>query len=312
MQHAHASSKVEPPPMLAGSDHAFRQTVVGASEVAALFDACPWLTRFELFHRKAGTIATPDFGGNERIEAGIYMEPSIIKWACDRWGYEPLRTPKRYDNDKGLGGHPDQIVKCPERGIGVLEVKTVDWLQHKKWGDEPPLNYLLQNQAYQGLAGVSWGDVIVLVGGNQLVRHQYAFRPALYAEIEKRVAAFWDDVSAGRVPPVDYARDGATLIDVLGEPSDEVADLRHDNNADELAREYLSLKATAKYADDEAEKVKCQLIERIGTAGYAMLPTHKIGANQTKGSAGILVTAEHVGTTIGARKGYRRFDVKEL
>src|SRR3546814_11268395 len=64
--------------------------------------------------------------------------------AAERYGYVPLDTPKRLENGKGLGGHPDAIVKCPRRGRGILEVKTADWLVAKGWGDEPPLNYLLQ------------------------------------------------------------------------------------------------------------------------------------------------------------------------
>jgi predicted phage-related endonuclease len=58
------------------SDAAFRASVVGASEVAALFDASPWLTKFELWHRKAGNIAVPDFNaadasGKPRTSASI-------------------------------------------------------------------------------------------------------------------------------------------------------------------------------------------------------------------------------------------------
>src|SRR3546814_9870532 len=90
--------------------------------------------------------------------------------AAERYGYVPLDTPKRLENGKGLGGHPDAIVKCPRRGRGILEVKTADWLVAKGWGDEPPLNYLLQIVSYMGLADCDWGDVIVLVGGNELRR----------------------------------------------------------------------------------------------------------------------------------------------
>src|SRR3546814_6080662 len=72
--------------------------------------------------------------------------------AAERYGYVPLDTPKRLENGKGLGGHPDAIVKCPRRGRGILEVKTADWLVAKGWGDEPPLTYLLQIVSYMGLA----------------------------------------------------------------------------------------------------------------------------------------------------------------
>lgn len=293
-------------------DAAFRAAHVGASEVAALFDASPYLTRFELWHRRAGNIATPDFGGDERIEAGIRLEPVIIDWACDRWAYEKQPTPLNLSNGNGLGGHPDQIVTCPERGRGLLEVKTADWLIRKKWGDEPPLHYLLQSQAYAGLAGVAWADVVVLVGGNSLERFQYDFRPRVYAEIERRVNDFWSSIRANDPPPPDFGRDGEALREVLGEATEEVADLRHDNRADELAREWLEAKAMSKDAEERMERAKTELLTKIGTAGYAMLGLHRISCNQTKGSADKVITAAMVGDVIKGRRGYRRFDVKEM
>jgi predicted phage-related endonuclease len=293
-------------------DEEFRATHVGASEVAALFDASPWLTHYELWHRKAGTIATPDFAGNERMQWGVLLEPVILDEACKRFGWEPVETPRRLSNGKGLGGHPDRFVRRTSDGkIGCVEAKAVDWLQFKKWGDEPQLHYLLQPQTYCGLGGLDWCAITPLVGGNQLECFEYDFRPGLYAEIEARVVAFWQSVRAGDAPTPDFTRDGKTLVEVMGEPTEEVIDLRFDNEADELATAFLSAKAAK--ADQEAlmEEAKNKLLMKIGSAGYAMLPNHRIGANQTKGSPGTLVTQEMVGSTVGARRGWRRFDVKE-
>lgn len=301
---------------LSDGDDAFRAEHVGASEVAALFDCSPYLTHFELWHRKKGNISTPDFmaegmPNNERIEAGIRLEPAILQWAADRWGYRLEPPIVHVSNGNGLGAHPDRLAICPERGPGVLEIKTVDWLIRKKWGDEPPANYLLQAQTGDGLTKRAWCDVIVLVGGNALERFCYDLRPKLYAEIEARVETFWQSVRANDPPLPDFARDGRALAEVLGEPTDEVIDLRHDNAADHLAAEFLAAKGARDDAETRMDVAKCELLLKIGDAGRALLPAHVIGANQTKGSAGTLIAAEHVGTTLGARKGYRRFDVKE-
>lgn len=298
-------------------DTIFRSSVVGGSEVAALFGVSPWLTHYELYHRKRGTIATPEFNAikpdgtpeNERIYCGVMMEPVIIEMAKQRWGYADREQIDRLTNGKGLGGHPDRRVTCPERGPGILEVKMVDWLERKKWGDEPPLNYLLQNQTYQGLDGVLWGDVIVLVGGNSLERFQYEFRPKLYAEIEHRVAKFWDDVNENREPKPDYNRDGKVLIDAIGMPTDEVADLREDLHAEQLAIDYMVAKTDRDVAEQRMEAAKAQLVEIIGTAGRALLPSYSIGANRTKDTPD---REARPGEIIKGRKGYRRFDVKAV
>lgn len=297
-------------------DAAFRQSVVGAAEVAALFDASPWVTRYELYHRKCGTIATPEFNAvvdgvpaDMRIFCGVMLEPVVVDIACRLWGYERVETPARLTNGKGLGGHPDQLVRCPERGVGVLEVKTADWLVAKGWGDEPPLHYQLQAQVYAGLAGVEWCEIVTLVGGNDPRRFALPFKPAIFAEIERRVAAFWDEVREGREPPVDYTRDGKALVEVLGMPTEELADLRDDLTAEQWALDFAEAKAARDAAEAQMEAAKCRLIERIGTAGKALLPSFRLTANRTKDTPDREAKA---GEIIKGRRGYRRFDLKEV
>jgi predicted phage-related endonuclease len=297
-------------------DATFRASHVGASEVAALFDASPWVTKFELFHRKRGTIATPEFNevvdgkpADMRVFCGVMLEPVVIDIACRLWGYERVETPKKLTNGRGLGGHPDQLVRCPERGVGVLEVKTADWLVAKGWGDEPPLHYQLQAQTYAGLAGVEWCEIVTLVSGNDPRRFALPFKPKLYAEIEARVAAFWADVKAGRAPPVDYARDAATLVEAIGSPDDTVADLRDNLDAEQDAIDFLAGKALRDEGEARMDAAKCRLIERIGTAGRAILPGHKIGCNRTKDTPD---REAKPGEIIKGRRGYRRFDLKSV
>ena len=292
-------------------DDAFRSSVVGASEVAALFDCHPWLTHFELWHRKNGTVATPDFAGDERTYWGTVLEPVIIQGACERFGYEPIDTPKRLDNGKGLGGHPDRLVRCPKRGIGVLEVKTADWLVAKGWGDEPPLNYQLQAMAYQGLAGAEWAEIIVLVGGNELRQFAVQFRPAIYAEIEKRVASFWASVREGRAPKPDYSRDGSTISALFPSATDEVLDLRANNQMTDAATRWLAGKALEREGKAQAEAAQAEIMERLGEAGTALLDGMTVKCPTVKATPDRVITAENVGEVIKGRKSYRRFNIAE-
>jgi hypothetical protein len=289
------------------TDAEFRARVVGASEVAALFGCSPWLTEYELYQRKVGKLPTPEFNAigengvpeNERSYWGVKMEPLIIQGACERWGYVPLDEAHRMENGAGLGGHPDRIVMCPERGRGVLEAKMVDWLEVKKWGDEPPLNYLLQNMSYQGLAGCVWGDMIVLVGGNQLQRFQYEFRPTVYSEIEERVAAFWERVRTKNAPKPDYKRDGDTIAAVYSGGAGMI-DLTRWNRGVVLAAEYLEAKERRDAADLAMEAAKAELLDRLGDHDAAKLEGFYLSATMIKGS-----------TYTVNRKPYRRFTVKE-
>ncbi len=305
-------------------DAIFRAAHVGASEVAALFDVSPWLTHFELWHRKAGNIATPEFNAlrddgtpeAERIYWGVKLEAAIIDAAKERYGYidrEPADPP--LTNGRGLGGHPDRRVICPQRGPGVVEVKMADWLVFKGWktGEtyEPPLNYLLQSQVYQGLDKVTWGDVLVLVGGNKLERFQYDFRPKLYAEIERRVADFWESVHAGRAPKADYSRDKDTLAELYADAGDTLIDLKGDNLAAIAAAEYQIGAAEEKAGKARKEAAQAELIEKLGEHGVALLDGFTVKATRVAAIPDRIITAADVGTTIKGRKSYRRMTIKE-
>lgn len=301
------------------SDEAFRASVVGAGEVAALFDASPWLTRFELYHRKRGTIATPEFNAvtngvpdDMRIFCGVMMEPVVVEIACRLWGYERVETPKRLTNGKGLGGHPDQLVRCPERGIGVLEIKTADWLAAKGWGDEPPLNYQLQAQSYAGLAGVEWCEIVTLVGGNDPRRFPMPFRPKVYAEIERRVAQFWQDVADNREPKPDYTRDGDVLSELFNDPADTSIDLRRDDRMPELLQELLEAKEAERQAACRVDAAKAELLEKLGNNTHALVEGYICRVPLVAGSPPRTITADMIGQTIKGRAPHRRFTVKEV
>jgi predicted phage-related endonuclease len=296
-------------------DH-FRATHVGASEVAALFDCSPYLTRFELWHRKAGNIDTPAFNAlhdgvpeDERIYWGVRLEAAIIEAAKERYGYQDREQLNRLSNGRGLGGHPDRRVICPERGPGVLEIKTADWLVRKSWGDEPPMHYLLQSQAYQGLDGVQWGDVLVLVGGNRLERFCYDFRPKIYAEIERRVDDFWQSIEANDPPPADYTRDLDTIVELNREGTDETIDLRADNLAHEAAAAFLFAKEARLEAEKREDAAKAELMDKMGAASTALLNGFSVRATQV---AAVPDRPAKPGEIIRGRKAYRRITVKEL
>lgn len=299
-----------------GSELEFRASVVGASEVAALFDCSPYLTRFELWHRKNGTIATPDFNHvgedgtpeDERIYWGVRLEAAIIEAAKERFGYTDREQLERLTNGKGLGGHPDRRVICPKRGPGILEIKTADWMIRKDWGDEPPSHYLLQSQAYQGLDGVQWGDVLVLVGGNKLERFCYDFRPKIYAEIERRVEAFWQSIEANEPPPADYSRDLDTISDLYREGTEDVVDLTTDNLAHEAAAAFLFAKQARLEAEKKEDAAKAELLDKLGLASSAMLNGFTVRATTVPA---IAERPAEPGEMIRGRKAYRRLTVKE-
>lgn len=292
---------------LGDPDLEFRQQHVGASEVSALFECCPYLTKFELWHRRQGNISEPDFADDERMEWGLRLEPAIIAAAADRYGYRLEETPRRLTNGRGLGGHPDQLAS-DERGPGIVEIKTADFLVRRSWGDEPPTHYLLQAMAYAGLAGRAWCDVIVLVGGNRLERFTYDFRPKIYAEIERRVAEFWQSIEANDPPPADYTRDLPTITELYREGTEDVVDLRADNLAHEAAAAFLFAKEARLEAEKREDAAKAELLDKLGAASVALLNGFTVRATTVAAVPDRLAKPDEI---IKGRRSCRRLTVKE-
>jgi hypothetical protein len=113
---------------------------------------------------------------------------------------------------------------------------------------------------------VAWGDVLVLVGGNKLERFCYDFRPKIYGEIERRVAAFWQSIEANDPPPADYTRDLDTIADLYRDGTDETVDLTADNLAHEAAAAFLFAKEARLEAEKREDAAKAELLDKLGAA----------------------------------------------
>lgn len=258
--------------------HALRRRHVGASEVAVLFGAQPDYMPgiFALWQVKAERIP-PEPVENERVRWGLLLEDAIAAGAAEREGWEVL--PGQYASHPcGLGATLDRIIAKPGEndsgceGPGVLELKNADWLVHRRtWGDEPPLHILLQLQAQLLATGYTWGAVAVLVGGNDLRIYRYRARPAIQAEMERRVAAFWSSVRADQAPAVDGSDATFRALIQIAPPADEERDLSEDDEAPDLCAAYVTAQAEAKAAQKRQAEARNRLVEKLA-GGWARIP----------------------------------------
>lgn len=252
--------------------HELRARHVGASEVAALFDAQPpyGLSRFALWQVKAGRIPAPEVTGN-RPDAGKRFERAAGDWLADTqgWAAEPFPGYAVSDTVGGLGATPDFRVQDPVKGDGLLEVKWSDWLAHRReWLGEPPLHIGLQLQHQLAATGLGWGAVGCVVGGNEPVVYRFERRPKIIAEIERRVGEFWRSVEAGQEPPPDGADSTTAALRAMfpeAEPELEV-DVTGDN---EFPLRYAALKQARldRRAAEAAEAAAANwILRRAGAA----------------------------------------------
>lgn len=301
--------------------HAIRARHVGASEVSALFGVQPdyALGLFALWQVKAGRMPRPHVG-NARTRAGLALEEGIALLAAEQesWNIQPGQYAS---HASGLGATLDRIIAAPGAndtgmtGPGVLELKNVDWLVHRRsWQDgEPPIHILLQLQAQLAATGYGWGAVASLVGGNDLRVYRYTARPKLIADMVRRTAEFWESIKAGQIPNADGS-DSAwrALVATTDLPDDdEPADLLDDVEANAWAQDWLTHAAVAKAAETKRDAAKNLLVQRIGSARRAVGEGWRVSLSDVAEKPPTIITEAMIGQTIPGRAGSRRASIRE-
>lgn len=274
-----------------------RAGYVSSTESAALFGMSPYLTAFELGLEKSQQLAS-DFEGNERTVWGTRLQDAIAAGIGEDYGV--LVRPQRgyavhpqakmgtsfdwevwgFIDEPGFSGDPILRNLFTKHGPGVLEIKNVDSLIYKnEWGDDPPAHIDIQVQHQLECIRYGWAVIGVLVGGNRneiLIRERDA---AVGASIMKRIAGFWTDLAAGRMPPVTMPEDAATLIRLYkfadpGKLYDGSADLE----LAEICAAYREQADIEKTAQEAKEVAKAKILQRIGDAEKATLPGFSVSA----------------------------------
>lgn len=294
------------PAFLSEEHQAQRARVVGASEVSALFDLHPQLTRYQLWHVKAGRIQPPDLSGNERVEAGIFIEPSIAAWIAHRTGWPLEKFPGHATHPRveGMGASPDYRILQHERGPGLVQIKNVDRLVYRDWNDEPPINYQLQLQHELACTDYSWGALGVLVGGNELRLFDYSRHEPSISRLEAEVSAFWRSIHDDQPPTPVWEVDLETIQQIhgYGRPG-SVADLSADERLDELCAAYKAAGGEEKEAKARKEAAKAEILTLIGEAELAFSASWRVNAKNIAGGPVSYVRSDYRDFRIFPRKG---------
>lgn len=264
-----------------------RKRHIGGSEVAALFGEHPYLTKFELWHRKNGTLPDPDLSDNERVFWGNTLEPAIAMGVArvHGWNIRKVRRYLTHPRVEGFGGSLDYEVVAHDRGAGVLEIKCADWLIVRNWeGGEPPLSYELQVQSYLAITGRAWGAMAVLVGGNDLRVFEYERRPKTIALIEGAVGEFWQSIRDGKPPRPNFIADGNAIAQLYSAVTPgRVVDMSGSNRLPELVTEYKRAAAMEKEGATGKAAAKAEILEIIGDAETVICGLAKISSKQVAG-----------------------------
>jgi predicted phage-related endonuclease len=262
-----------------------RRPNINGSEIGALFGCNPFMTRFALHAEKAGLVEASAVD-NDAMRRGRILEPAVgqavVEWRPD-WKVQKAAE-YLWSPDWRLGCTPDFYVHCKDRGVGVLQAKTVAKpIFDEEWASGPPKWIILQTLQEMMLEEVSWGVIAALVLTSFKVELQtWEFERHHEAEgkLIAEAARFWEAVRLGQTPPANYAADGDTIRALFPRDDGPPLDLSADNRMPELLDRYEQLSAMGRHAETELKAVKAEIAEKMGASALATLPgwalTHKL------------------------------------
>jgi putative phage-type endonuclease len=286
---------------------------VTSTESAALFGLSPYLTAFELWHRKR-TREVVNIEANERMRLGNYLEDGIARGiaAEQRWAVAPMKDYWRLPTER-IGSSFDYVITSMDEPAH-LEIKNVDflafrdgWLEHDDGAIEAPAHIEMQVQHQMMVSGFPRSYIGALVGGSRLQVIERERDEQVIVAMRHKIAEFWRTVDAGEEPAPVYPDDAEAMrrLHAHAEPG-KLVDATQNADITALVFAFRDACAAEKRAKEDKDVALARLLEKIGDAEKVLVPGGSLSAGNVADSPGTLVTADMVGQFVGARKGYRR------
>ncbi len=260
-----------------------RKQVLTSTEVAALFNASPYVTEFELFHNKKNKTSA-DFEPSERMKWGSRLERSIADGVAEDNGWKIRHMGEfMFDDVARIGASFDYSIEKDEPEI--LEIKCVDGLRFKEsWIVEddhveasPVIELQVQTQMLVSGRKKAW--IAALVGGNNVVMIEREANTRVHEAILIKAAEFWKRVDENREPEPNLERDAQFIADLhsYAEPG-KVVDAAAFPGLDDIMRQYAAFQEQESRAAKQKEACKAQALMLIGDAEKVIAPDWSISA----------------------------------
>ena len=293
-----------------------RKQDVTSTESACLFGESPYMTHFDLWHRKRSGVV-PEFKMNERVLWGNRLESAIAYGIAEEQGWE-VKTMKEYFRhpDLRMGSSFDFVITNLGEPVH-LEIKNVDylafrdgWLEHEDGSIEAPTHIELQVQHQMAVSGFKRAFIGAFIGGNRGVVIERHRDEEVIAAIKAKVAAFWKTVDVGLEPDPVMPGDAEVLIRLnqYAKPG-KVLSADGDEPLRVLLEQYKAAAAAEKNAKEDKDVAKALIFQHIGDAEKVLTSEWSVSCAMQADTPPTLITADMVGTSYGGRAGFRNLRI---
>jgi len=293
-----------------------RKQDVTSTESAALFSMSPYITHFDLWHRKHSGVV-PEFKSNDRMNWGSRLEAAIAYGIAEEQGWKvaPLKEYMR-DPDARMGSSFDFVITSLGEPAH-LEIKNVDylafrdgWLEHEDGTIEAPEHIEMQVQHQMAVSGFRQSFIGAFIGGNRGVVIERQRDEDVIAAIRAKVAAFWKTVDASQEPNPVMPEDADVLIRLnqYARPG-KVLSADGDEKLARLLEDYKKAATIEKNAKEDKDVAKATIFKHIGDAEKVLTSAWTVSCAMQAETPATLITDDMVGKSYGGRTGFRNLRI---
>lgn len=276
---------------------------VTSTEVAALFGCSPYLTEFELWHRKRDPQVV-EIKENERMKWGNRLEDTIANGIAEdnEWEIGPFKDYMRIPHLR-MGSSFDYVIKERDH---LLEIKNVDglvfakeWISDGEKNIEAPPHIELQVQHQLAVCGMEKAYIGALVGGNKVILIERSPQKEIIDAIQTKVSQFWASIDAGNEPNPIMERDAEFITKLYSFATPGKVVESYGNETFNIpASRYKEIAEQEKTLSVEKKAIKAEMLTMVGDAEKVL-------------GDGFTVSASMIGPAQVSyeRKGYRNFKV---
>ena len=180
-------------PALTDDQRAVRATFIGGSDAPSICGVNPWRSAHDVYLDKIG-LGKPVIE-NEAMYWGTAHESTIATRYTEVTGRQVVVVPDTYFHPKCnyMGCHVDRMQHDHHAsGQGVVEIKTTR--KYLKKGECPDA---YQVQLYHNMlcTGTTWGTVVILIQGSEMVWYDLFLTPQIESSILTLETRFWKAVT---------------------------------------------------------------------------------------------------------------------
>lgn len=250
---------------------AARRDSLGASDAPILFGLSSFTTPLGLYMSKVGE--PEERTESESARWGTLLE-GVVRSEYARVSARPVLHigPYRIHRSRThpyLSATLDGILPDTTRGPGILEIKTAHRASET---DEAAPSYQVQAQQQMLVTGATWGEIVVLYGGQRMVRYPVTANDAFQKILLREAESFWQRVQTRTPPPIDASQASADLLKSLFPAAVPGRRITLPDEAVEWDIAFESAQASIKVLETQRDLAKHHLQQLMGEAEEGVLP----------------------------------------